>query len=97
MVYRVDVDKSDRTSRRVIDHAIGILIGLRGCSPEQAFAELVDVMDRTGRGIGTISNELVALAGEAGSPTNPHDLHAWVDLIGLHRTLVTWPARHRPS
>lgn len=92
MVHRVD--KPDSTSRRVIDHAIGVLIGLRGCSPEQAFAELIEVMNRTGLGIGAISTELVTLACEAESTTHAHDLNAWEDLIGLHRTLVSWPARH---
>jgi len=41
MSYRVP---RDDTSRKVIDRAIGILVGLRGCSPDDAFAELVRVV-----------------------------------------------------
>lgn len=36
MSYRAD----EHASRRVIDVAIGILIGLRGCSQREAFEEL---------------------------------------------------------
>jgi hypothetical protein len=93
MSYRSDT--TDGTSRRVIDQAIGVLVGLRGCSPEQAFTEIIEVMDQTGLGIGTISAELVQLAGDLESTTHAHELDVWTDLIGLHRTLVTWPARHR--
>lgn len=39
MNYRAE----DRTSRRVIDVAVGILVGLRDCSQRQAFEELVAV------------------------------------------------------
>lgn len=85
--------QSDTSSRRVIDQAIGVLVGLRGCSPEQAFAELVEAMQRTGLGIGTVATELVGLACEAHSTTCTPRLDSWVDLVGLHRTLVTWPAR----
>jgi hypothetical protein len=48
MSYRVSRD--DDMSRKVIDRPIGILVGLRGCSPDQAFAELVRVVHRTGIG-----------------------------------------------
>ncbi len=96
-VMGYQLDNTNSTSRRVIDHAIGILVGLRGCSPEQAFAELVEVMERTGLGIGTISAELVSLAAGAGPRAHVQDFGAWADLVELHRTLVTWPARHRAS
>ena len=59
MSYRARED----TSRQVIDVAIGILVGLRGCSERQAFDELVRVVHQTGIGIGSLAAGLVALAG----------------------------------
>jgi hypothetical protein len=67
MSYRT----ADDTSRRVIDVATGILIGLRGCSADEAFAELVRVVNQTGVGIGRLAAGLVALA--SGSSTADHD------------------------
>ena len=78
--------QSDSSSRRVIDLAVGVLVGLRGCSPEEAFAELVEVVRETGVGIGTIATELVALAGGATSTNHAQDLSAWADLIRQRRT-----------
>ena len=54
MSYRV----VDDTSRRVIDVAIGILVGLRGCSDQAAFDELVRVVHQTGIGIGRLAADL---------------------------------------
>lgn len=84
MGYRMD--QSDGTSRRVIDLAVGVLVGLRGCSPEEAFAELVEVVRQKRVGIGTIATELVALAGGATSTNDAQDLSAWADLIRQRRT-----------
>jgi len=66
MSYRV----VDHTSRRVIDVATGILVGLRGCSDDEAFAELVCGVHETGIGIGRLAAGLVALA--SGSSTADH-------------------------
>ena len=90
-MYRVD--KSDNTSRRIIDHAIGVLIGLRGCSPEQAFAELIDVMDQTGLGTGTVSTELVASPTRRNRrPTITPWTHGWISL----KSIEHW-SRGRPA
>jgi hypothetical protein len=80
------MDRSDSTSRRVIDLAVGVLVGLRGCSPEEAFVELVEVVRETRVGIGTIATELVALASGATSANRAQDLSAWADLIRQRRT-----------
>ncbi len=85
--------QSDSSSRKVIDLAIGVLIGLRGCRPEEAFAELVEVVHRTGTGIGAVATQLVALASGASSAFPPHDLSAWADLIGQHRAQPMAAAR----
>ncbi|BBZ08406.1 hypothetical protein MDOR_25750 [Mycolicibacterium doricum] len=80
---------TDVTSRRVIDIAIGILVGLRGCTERQAFDELVAVVNETGLGIGRVAGGLVALAG--GSPTGEHAEAdaAWGELVGGARRVPT--------
>lgn len=73
------MNQSDKTSRRVIDLALGVLVGLRGYPPEEAFVELAEVVRQTGVGVGTIAAELVALAGGATSTTHAQNLNAWAD------------------
>jgi ANTAR domain len=83
MSYRTD----DETSRRVIDIAIGILVGLRGCSEQQAFEELVRVVNQTGIGIGTIAGGLVALARGSSSAAHAEAFAAWGELINSARSV----------
>ena len=72
------------TSRKIIDLATGVLVGLRGCSPQEAFAELVDVVKRARIGIGSVASQLVALA--AGAPVTDNDyLKPWADLVERRR------------
>jgi len=77
---------SDR-SRKVIDTAIGVLVGLRGCSPDDAFAELARVVNQTGIGIGigTIASGLVALASGSSSAEHAEAFSAWGELIRCGR------------
>jgi hypothetical protein len=63
MSYRAGED----ISRRVIDVAVGILVGLRGCSEREAFEELGRVVHQTGIGIGSLASGLVALASGSSS------------------------------
>lgn len=59
------------SSRTVFDIAVGVLVGRRGCSPEDAFNELVSVVSKSGIGIGSLAGALVALAsGNSGSSTD---------------------------
>ena len=76
------------TSRWIIDVATGILVGLRGCSPQEAFNELVRVVNETGMGIGSVARGLVALAEGASSPQQAEAFLAWGELI-RGRKLVT--------
>lgn len=75
------------SSRRVIDVAVGVLVGLRGCSHRAAFDELVLVVNRTGIGIGSIAGALVDLAvGESGrSSAHLEAFNAWGELVGRAR------------
>ena len=72
---------ADETSRQVIDNAVGILIGLRGCSRTQAFEELVRVVHQTGLGLGAIASGLVAVASGAASADHAEAFNAWDALI----------------
>ncbi|TMS47923.1 ANTAR domain-containing protein [Mycobacterium sp. DBP42] len=46
---------ADPSSRRVIDVAIGVLIGWRGCSERDAFDEIACAVRESGVGIGSIA------------------------------------------
>ena len=83
MGYDIHTD----SSRRVIDVAVGVLIGLRGCTDRAAFEELVSVVKRTGIGIGSIAGALVDLSiGESG-PSSAHleAFNAWGQLVANAR------------
>lgn len=75
------------TSRTTIDTAIGVLVALRGCTPDQAFRELVRVVQRTGIGIGSIARGLVDLAGgRSGSSADYAEaFNAWGELLAHTR------------
>ena len=81
MSYRA----ADDTSRRVIDVAIGILVGLRGCSEREAFDELVRVVNQTGVGIGRLAAGLVALASGSATAEHADAFAVWGDLIRRER------------
>lgn len=87
MSYRA----AQHTSRREIDVAVGILVGLRGCPERAAFDELVGVVRDTGLGIGGIATGLVALASGASSAGHDEAFAAWGELIGRRRA-VSVPA-----
>lgn len=74
----------DPRSRTVLDIAMGVLVGLRGCTPEEAFAELAKVVHGSGIGIGRISAALIDLARGASGSSAEHAeaFNAWGTLIG---------------
>jgi hypothetical protein len=72
-------------SRKVIDTAIGILVGLRGCSTDQAFAELTQVVRQTGIGLGSIATGLVAVATGSSSAEHAEAFTIWGELIARGR------------
>ncbi|MCV7136181.1 ANTAR domain-containing protein [Mycobacterium hodleri] len=58
--------RGDPSSRRMIDLAIGILMGLRGCSERDAFDDLVKAVHETGIGPGALATALAHLVGGKG-------------------------------
>ncbi|MDA2890199.1 ANTAR domain-containing protein [Mycolicibacterium sp. BiH015] len=77
---------TDETSRQIIDVAVGILIGLRGCARTEAFEELVRVVHQTGIGLGAIASGLVAVASGSSSADHAEAFSAWGELIRTSRT-----------
>lgn len=81
--------RADDTSRIKIDVAIGVLVALRGCAPDQAFAEMVRVVHRTGIGIGSIARALVDLAGGSSGTSAEYAeaFNAWGELLARARRI----------
>lgn len=58
--------REDPSSRRMIDLATGILMGLRGCSARDAFDDLVKAVHQTGIGPAALATALAHLVGGKG-------------------------------
>lgn len=67
--------RGDPASRRVIDLAIGVLMGLRGCSEREAFDDLVNAVHETGIGPAGLATALRHLVGGNGDGV-PHQSEA---------------------
>nr|WP_101950293.1 ANTAR domain-containing protein [Mycobacterium sp. 3519A] len=74
---------ADTLSRRAIDMAIGVLMGLRHCTERQAFDEIACAVNQTGMSLGQVCRELVELAsGLRESATSDSPIIAiWGELI----------------
>ena len=81
----------DLSSRTVIDVAIGVLVGWRGCSTREAFEELADAVRETGVGIGSIARALVELAcgTDQSAPHRDVVLRLWGDVVPRRSALVS--------
>jgi hypothetical protein len=80
-----------QSSRTVIDVAIGVLVGWRGCSEREAFEELAGAVRESGVGIGSMARALVDLASGAGQSAPHRDvaLRLWGDVMS---TRSAWSA-----
>ena len=65
----------DPLSRRVIDVAIGVLVGRRGCSEREAFDEIVCGVREAGVGLRSMARALVTLASDS-DESGPHQAEA---------------------
>jgi hypothetical protein len=70
-------------SRTPIDVAVGVLVGLHHCSPEEAFTDLAAAVHDTGIGLGTLASALVKLASGSAEPFTHRDVvtHRWGALV----------------
>ena len=73
----------DHRSRREIDRAIGIIIGIRGCSAEEALEILVDATRASGVGLGGVSRTLLTVVSGDVEPAVAHEAVAHWNLA-LH-------------
>ncbi|OAN42564.1 hypothetical protein A4X20_01655 [Mycolicibacterium iranicum] len=74
------VSHPDPLVRRNIDIAIGIIVGRRRCSEDQAFREIASVAHKTGCPLGETADALIAFA----RVDQPHARCAdrtWADLF----------------
>ncbi|OBG72216.1 hypothetical protein A5714_11750 [Mycobacterium sp. E2462] len=62
LTSRAPVNQHRRDTTRVLDMAVGILIGWRRCSVDAAFGELINASERHGVGVFAMASGLVALA-----------------------------------
>ncbi|MCV7228942.1 ANTAR domain-containing protein [Mycolicibacterium komossense] len=74
--------RDELSSRRVIDMAIGVLMGLRGCSERDAFDDLANAVHETGLGLGALARALVDLVGNAEDAEHHAEaMHMWGYLL----------------
>jgi hypothetical protein len=75
--------REELSSRRVIDLAIGILMGLRGCSEKDAFDDLASAVRETGVGLGSLGAALADVVAypEGSYPYRAEALHMWGYLL----------------
>jgi ANTAR domain len=82
----------DSSSRVVIDVAIGVLVGLRRCSEQQAFNEIAAAVRETGVGVGSVCRALVTLATDKATSFDPR-----LDVVvGRWSELVEGRSARRP-
>ncbi|MCW2649294.1 MAG: putative RNA-binding protein [Mycobacterium sp.] len=62
LATQIRLDTHRQEGRRVVDTAVGILVGLRQCSVDDAFAELVGAAEQHRVALFSIASALVTLA-----------------------------------
>jgi hypothetical protein len=82
------------SSRRVIDIAVGVLVGLRGYTEGKAFDELVEAVHSTGIGVGSLAAALIALVGGRSdkTPYQAEALDFWGEIVTDRAIEVRSPA-----
>jgi hypothetical protein len=73
---------AEHRSRREIDQAIGVVMGLRRCSAEEALTEIIGVVRASGVGLGGVSRALLGLVGGAVAEAADEALAHWDALLG---------------
>ena len=74
--------RADPASRRVIDLAIGILMGLRRCSEGEAFDDLIDAVHETGIGPAGLAEALTHTVGGEGIASHQSEvIRVWGHLL----------------
>jgi hypothetical protein len=81
-------------ARRVLDTAVGILVGLRHCRVDAAFRELIDAAKRHDIAVFAIASALVDLASGVSGPRrgDAADRAAFVEWDELARCQISAPS-----
>jgi hypothetical protein len=74
---------ADHRSRREIDMAIGVLMGVRRCSQREASEALVCATRTTGVGLGGVSRALLDVISGDPTPSAAEAIAHWNELLGL--------------
>jgi ANTAR domain len=92
--YSSNRQRATDSSRRVIDIAVGVLVGLRGYSEREAFDELVEAVQSTGIGIGSLAGALIALVGGRSeeTPYQAEALDFWGESVTARVIEIRSPA-----
>lgn len=69
--------RPEHRSRREIDQAIGVLMGLRRYSAEEALTELANAVRASGIGLGGVSRALLDLVTGSGDPAASAAVAHW--------------------
>ncbi len=75
--------RPEHRSRREIDQAIGVLIGIRRCSAEAALSELANAVRASGIGLGGVSRALLDLVTGAADPDTSAAVTHWDAVLRL--------------
>lgn len=82
MIHSHSYHPVQHRSRREIDQAIGVLMGIRRCSAKEAFTEIAGVVRASGVGLGGASRALLDLvSGDIDSETAAAALAQWDKLL----------------
>jgi hypothetical protein len=74
----------DHRSRREIDLAMGVLMGIRRCSAQEALQALVDATRASGLGLGRVSHTLLTVvSGDAAPAAADEALAHWQTVLGV--------------
>jgi hypothetical protein len=73
--------RTDHSSRREIDLAIGALIAMHRCTEREAFASMVRAVDATGIGLGELSRALIAVISGTEASADAPACRYWATVV----------------
>ena len=85
--HRLVPADSAAAARRTLDRAEGVLVGLLGCSAEDAFMELVAAARDSHQRMSAITAALLDIASQSDAVSSAHDLvrERWGALLAARR------------
>lgn len=82
MIHKHNYRPGEHRSRREIDQAIGVVMGIRRCSAEEALTVITGVVRASGVGLGGVSRALLGMVtGDVAEAAGEALVH-WHSLLG---------------